>query len=70
MVKWTMDKATAIELLGGSPAKAAREIGITTQAVSKWPALLPPAIADRVQAALARKRLPPEALGLPKLPKG
>jgi DNA-binding transcriptional regulator YdaS (Cro superfamily) len=64
-----MDKTTAIKLLGGTAKLAAQEIGITPQAVGQWPASLPPTIADRVQAAIARKRLPPEALGLPKVVK-
>lgn len=49
-----MDKSEAIRLLGGSISAAARAVGITTQAVSQWPDPLPPAIADRVQAALWR----------------
>jgi hypothetical protein len=49
-----MNKQHAIELLGGSVAAAARNIGITFQAVDKWPDELPPRIADRVQAALYR----------------
>lgn len=61
-----MDKTIAIKLLGGTATSAAIAIGITRQAVDKWPDPLPAAISDRVQAALARRRLPPEALGLPK----
>lgn len=49
-----MDKVKAIELLGGSIASAAREIGISYQAVKKWPPVLSARIADRVQAALLR----------------
>lgn len=52
-----MLKAKAIELLGGTTASAAREIGITYQAVYKWPDELPASIADRVLAAVARKRM-------------
>ena len=58
-----MLKSTAIELLGGSVADAARAIGITYQAVHKWPSVLPSAISDRVVAAVARKHLPPELIG-------
>lgn len=58
-----MDKAKAIQLLGGTPAKAAAAIGITTSAVSQWPDVLPPTISDRVIAAIARKHLPPELIG-------
>lgn len=49
-----MNKQHAIELLGGSVAAAARAIGVTFQAVDKWPDELPPRISDRVQAALWR----------------
>ncbi len=58
-----MLKTKAIELLGGTPAAAAREVGVTTQAISQWPDELPDRIADRVLAALARKHLPPEMIG-------
>lgn len=58
-----MQKAKAIELLGGSISSAAALIGISYQAVEKWPDHLPDRIADRVQAALARKHLPPELIG-------
>lgn len=51
-----MDKAKAIELLGGTIAAAADAIGISYQAVRKWPDVLPQRIADRVTAALARKQ--------------
>ena len=50
-----MDKHNAIALLGGSPSQAAAMIGISAAAVAQWPAVLPPRIADRVQAALWRK---------------
>lgn len=50
-----MDKHSAIELLGGTPSAAAEEIGISSAAVSQWPEVLPPRIADRVQAALWRR---------------
>ena len=55
-----MLKSQAIALLGGSVAAAAEAIGVTYQAVNKWPDELPERIADRVQAALWRK-----ANGLP-----
>lgn len=58
-----MDKTHAIKVLGGTPAKAARAVGISSSAVSQWPDVLPPAIADRVIAALAKQHLPPELLG-------
>lgn len=50
-----MRKTEAIELLGGTVAAAAEAIGVTYQAVDKWPDELPPRIADRVQAALWRR---------------
>lgn len=53
-----MRKVKAIELLGGTTASAAREIGVSYQAIDKWPEELPPRIADRVLAVLARKHLP------------
>lgn len=58
-----MRKSRAIELLGGTVASAAKEIGISYQAVDKWPDDLPARIADRVLAAVARKHLPPELQG-------
>lgn len=51
-----MEKSEAIRLLGGTATSAAKAIGITPQAVSGWPEELPPAIRDRVQAALWRKQ--------------
>lgn len=53
-----MDKTKAIELLGGSIASAAQEVGVSYQAIDKWPDVLPRRIEDRVLAALARKKLP------------
>ena len=53
-----MKKQKAIELLGGSIASAADAVGITYQGVNQWPDDLPPRIADRVMAAIARKHLP------------
>lgn len=57
-----MDKREAIRLLGGTATAAARAIGITPQAVSGWPddVDLPPAIRDRVQAALWRMQQMPQ----------
>lgn len=51
-----MKKQQAIELLGGTIAAAARAIGVTYQAVDKWPDDLPDRIADRVQAYLYRQQ--------------
>lgn len=61
-----MLKSKAIELLGGSIKEAAERIGVSYQAVDKWPDELPPRIADRVLAALARKHLKLEKLGVNK----
>ena len=51
-----MQKTDAIKLLGGTASEAARLIGITPQAISGWPDELTPALRDRVQAALYRKK--------------
>lgn len=53
-----MLKSKAIELLGGSVTSAAKAIGISYQAIDKWPEELPPRIADRVLAAIAREKWP------------
>jgi len=58
-----MIKAKAIELLGGTTASAAEAIGVTYQAVDKWPDPLPARIEDRVLAVLARRHLPPDLIG-------
>jgi hypothetical protein len=58
-----MDKSEAIRLLGGTVRRAADRIGCSYQAVRQWPDPLPPAIADRVQAALARALLSPDLIG-------
>lgn len=49
-----MRKDEAIQLLGGSVARAAESIGVSYQAVNKWPEVLTPRIEDRVYAALWR----------------
>jgi hypothetical protein len=58
-----MLKVKAIELLGGTVASAAKEIGVSYQAIDKWPEVLPPRTADRVLAAFARKHLPESLIG-------
>lgn len=50
-----MKKDEAIEILGGSVSSAAKAIGVSYQAVAKWPEVLTPRVADRVIAAAARK---------------
>lgn len=57
VVQLRMLKTHAIELLGGTVTSAADAIGVSYQAIVKWPAVLPPRIVDRVQAALYRKQL-------------
>lgn len=49
-----MLKVEAIKLLGGSVSAAADAVGVSYQAIGKWPEVLPARIADRVQAALWR----------------
>ena len=49
-----MHKTKAIESLGGTVASAAAAIGISYQAVAKWPEQLPARITDRVVAAATR----------------
>ena len=63
-----MLKTKAIELLGGSVAEAARTLGLTYQAVYKWPDVLPEEARNRVVAHLAQQQLPPEKLGLSPTP--
>jgi hypothetical protein len=58
-----MEKAKAIELLGGSVPAAAKAVGVTRSAVGQWPDILPGRIEDRVLAVLARRHLSPELLG-------
>lgn len=59
-----MKKKLAIDLCGGTVQLAAEKVGVTYQAVNKWPDELPPRIADRVIAALVRegKDVPVELL--------
>lgn len=50
-----MKKATAIEMLGGTPKKAAQVLGYgSPHAIYQWPEVLPMAIADRVRGAAQR----------------
>ncbi len=57
-----MNKETAIKLLGGTITQAADAVGVSASAVSQWPTALPPRIADRVLAVLARRYLSPDLL--------
>ena len=50
-----MEKQTAINLLGGTPKKAALALGYrAVQTVYLWPDVLTPGMADRVLGAAAR----------------
>jgi hypothetical protein len=50
-----MEKQTAINLLGGTPMKAAKAMGYkSVQAVYLWPAILTGDRADRVLGVLSR----------------
>ena len=50
-----MKKQTAINLLGGTPSKAAKALGYkSVQAVYLWPEKLPQALSDRITGALTR----------------
>lgn len=53
-----MHKSKAIEILGGSVSAAAEAMGISYQAVDKWPDILPARIAERVLGVVAKKRYP------------
>ena len=61
-----MEKQTAINLLGGTPKKAAEAMGYKTiQAIYMWPDKLPQSIADQVNGAALRlkpKRKPKAAV--------
>jgi hypothetical protein len=50
-----MDKKTAIDLLGGTPKKAAAAMGYTSiQAIHMWPNVLSQGVEDRVNGAVMR----------------
>lgn len=49
-----MKKAEAIKYLGGTVVKAAKAVGISSQAISQWPDELSSVTADRVFAAFVR----------------
>lgn len=53
-----MRKSKAINLLGGTPPAAAEALGVSAQAVNKWPDPLPRRISDRVLGAYSRINLP------------
>lgn len=68
VVQLRMKKDHAIKLLGGTVRLAAQQIGISVPAVTKWPDELPDRIADRVIAAVARRRLPELAVEQGRVP--
>ena len=52
-----MNKQDAINLLGGSPKKAAQAMGyVSVHAIYMWPDVLSVAVSDRVLGAVARKK--------------
>lgn len=52
-----MEKQTAINLLGGTPRKAADAMGYKSiQAIYVWPEKLSDAVADRVRGVLSRTK--------------
>jgi hypothetical protein len=53
-----MTKDQAISMLGGTVASAAKQLGVSYQAVDKWPKDLPPRISDRVLGAYTRSSHP------------
>lgn len=53
-----MKKTKAIELLGGNATKAAITMDVSSAAISRWPDVLPPRIAQRVLGVYAGKMLP------------
>ena len=55
-----MKKTQAIELLGGTPKKAAQAMGYrAVQTIYLWPETLPQATADRVAGVVARMAAKP-----------
>jgi hypothetical protein len=52
-----MEKQTAIELLGGTPGKAAKAMGYKSpHAIYLWPDVLSEPVADRVRGVLSRTK--------------
>jgi hypothetical protein len=49
-----MTKREAFELLGGSLSTVAHAVGVTKQAIHRWPDPLTPRLVDRVIAAVWR----------------
>lgn len=53
-----MHKQKALELLGGTVSSAAAALGVSYEAVHKWPDVLPNRIAERVMGVYAKDKLP------------
>ena len=53
----TIRKTEAIEMLGGSTREVAAALGVSYQAVDKWPEVLSDKVADRVLAAWTRRNV-------------
>jgi hypothetical protein len=52
-----MEKQTAINMLGGTPVKAAKSMGYKSpHAIYMWPDVLPGTVADRVRGVLSRSK--------------
>lgn len=49
-----MQKSEAIQLFGGQVKDLAAAMGVTSAAVSQWPAVLPQRLADQVRGAAMR----------------
>lgn len=56
-VRMTIQKTDAIAVLGGSKRDAASALGVSYQAIDKWPETLSNKVADRVLAAWARRNV-------------
>lgn len=62
MVQYGMTKDQAIALLGGSTRSAAQKMGVSYQAICRWPSPLPRRIEERVLGVVARDRMDLAAL--------
>ncbi len=62
MVQYGMTKDQAIALLGGSTRSAAQKMGVSYQAISRWPSPLPRRIEERVLGVVARDRIDLDSL--------
>lgn len=51
-----MEKKKAIEMLGGTVAIAARQLGTSKTAIYKWPPVLSSRVAQRVMGAASQRQ--------------